>query len=99
MSPRLQIAVISALLVLAAAGPAQASSVSVSGSTLSFAAADGEANDVTVTLTGGAYVVADAGAALSPGSCTPLSPTSASCAATRGVSSTLALSAMVMRAV
>src|SRR3954454_9984698 len=82
MSFRLQIALVSAMLALAAASPAQASSVSVSGSTLSFAAADGEANDVTVTLSGGAYVVADVGATLSPGTCTPLSPNSASCTAT-----------------
>jgi Ca2+-binding RTX toxin-like protein len=82
MPSRLQIAIFTVLLVLAAASPARASSVSVAGSTLSFVAADGEANDVTVTLGSGVYTVVDAGAALSAGSCTQLTPNSASCNAT-----------------
>jgi Ca2+-binding RTX toxin-like protein len=70
------------VLMLAAAAPAQASSVSVAGSSLTFVAADGEANDVAVTLAAGAYIVTDSGAPLNAGTCTQLTPSSASCSAT-----------------
>jgi Ca2+-binding RTX toxin-like protein len=59
-----------ALLVLAAApAAAQAADVSVvSGTTLTFIAADGEANAVSVSLAAGTYTVSDAGANVTAGS-------------------------------
>ena len=46
---------IGVIVALAAPASAQASAVSVAGSTLSFAAVDGEANDVTVAFAPGSY--------------------------------------------
>jgi Ca2+-binding RTX toxin-like protein len=52
-----------AILALTPAA-AQAGTVTLSGATLSFAAADGESNNVSVTLSGGNYTVTDSGASL-----------------------------------
>ena len=46
-------------VLLLAAPAAQAADTALTGSTLTFTAADGEANDVSVTLAGGVYTVAD----------------------------------------
>ena len=67
------------LLVLLAPASARASAVAVNGSTLSFAAVDGEANDVTVTFAPGTYTITDAGAAVSAGTCTQVNPATVSC--------------------
>ena len=51
----------------------------VAGSTLSFAAVDGEANDVTVAFAPGTYTITDAGAPVSAGTCTQVNPATVSC--------------------
>jgi Ca2+-binding RTX toxin-like protein len=72
---------VGALLALAVPATANAATLSIAGSTVSFAAADGETNDVTVALAAGAYTITDAGAPLNAGPCTQLTANSASCTA------------------
>jgi hypothetical protein len=58
------VTLVALVALLACAGPASASSLSLNGSgVLAFAGAAGEANKVTITETGGAYVVRDDGVA------------------------------------
>ena len=60
-------ALLACVLLAVAPTAASAADVSISGATLSFAAADGENNAVTVSLAAGTYTLADAGAPVTPG--------------------------------
>jgi Ca2+-binding RTX toxin-like protein len=77
-------ALIAGLLALAAPAAAQAATVSVTGSTLSVTAADGEQNNVTLSLAAGTYTVTDLGPSPSTpgGACSVASVTTVTCAAT-----------------
>jgi Ca2+-binding RTX toxin-like protein len=71
------------LLAAVAAPQAVAATASVSASTLSFVAADGETNNVTISHTGSTFTLTDAGAVITPGSgCTAEGPNQVSCAFT-----------------
>ena len=54
-------------LLVAAPAAAQAGVVSVAGTTLSFAAGDDEANNLTVSFSPGLYTLVDSGATLTAG--------------------------------
>ena len=71
-----------ALVALAAPTAAHASTVSVSGSTLSFVAKDGETNDVSVVLGTGSFTVTDAVPTSATGTCTQVDPRTVSCNST-----------------
>jgi Ca2+-binding RTX toxin-like protein len=64
----LQSALLAVVLTVALPAVAQAADVSVSGTTLTFAAGDDEANSVSVSLAASTYTVADAGANVTAGS-------------------------------
>ena len=57
-----RIILLACTLVLVAAPAAQAATASISGATLTFVAADGEANQLAVSLAAGTYTLTDAGA-------------------------------------
>src|SRR4051794_21260282 len=63
----LRIALAGLMLLVGAPATAQAADVSLSGATLAFTAGDNEPNNVTVSLAGGTYTVADSGATVTPG--------------------------------
>jgi hypothetical protein len=52
-------ALIAVILLIVAPAAAQAGDASISGATLSYTAADGEANAVTVSFAPGTYTIAD----------------------------------------
>jgi len=65
------------------AAPAAASTVALDGPTLTYDAAPGEANRVTVTQAGGVLTVTDTGATVTAGSgCSVVTSTKATCPAT-----------------
>jgi Ca2+-binding RTX toxin-like protein len=65
---------------MAAAAPAAASTVQVDGATLTYDAAPGEANRLTLSVANGTVTVTDTGATVSVGSgCTLVSATKATC--------------------
>ena len=68
-------------LLVAAPAVAQAGVVSVSGTTLSFAAADDEVNNLSVSLSGGVYTLEDLGntPVTATGSCTQVDPETVTC--------------------
>jgi hypothetical protein len=57
-----RIALLAFTLALVAAPAAQAATASLSGATLTFVAADGEANQLALSLAAGTYTLTDAGA-------------------------------------
>jgi Ca2+-binding RTX toxin-like protein len=80
---------LAACLALGAASGASAlaSTVSKSGSTLTYTAANNEANQTVVSLAGGTYTVSDSGATITAGTgCSSVNATQATCAGA-GVSS------------
>ena len=77
-------ALIAFSLLVAAPAAAQAADVSVSGATLTFAALDGETNDLNVSLAAGVYTLVDLGGtpvtATVPGvPCTQVLPATVTC--------------------
>jgi Ca2+-binding RTX toxin-like protein len=77
-----RIALLACTIALVAAPAAHAATVSVSGATLTYAAADGEANQLAVSLVAGTYTLTDAGAPLTAAAgCTQLTPDTATCPA------------------
>ena len=69
-------------LLVAAPAAAQAADVSVTGNTLSFAALDGETNDLNVSLAGGFYTLVDLGGTpvTAGAGCVQVLPATATCA-------------------
>ena len=75
-----RIALLACAVALVAAPAAHAATVSVSGTTLTFVAADGEANQLDVSLVAGVYTLTDAGAPLTAAAgCAQLAPDTATC--------------------
>jgi Ca2+-binding RTX toxin-like protein len=75
-----RIALLACTLVLVAAPAAQAATASLSGATLTFVAADGEANQLAVSLAAGTYTLTDAGAPVTAAAgCTQLLPDTVTC--------------------
>src|SRR5919204_5356142 len=67
---------------LAGAAPAAASTVQLDGATLTYDAAPGESNRLTISSTGGTLTVTDTGATVSVGAgCSSVSSTKATCPA------------------
>ena len=76
-------AVLAALAALAAPAPAAAAIVGAGGGELTYGAADGERNDLTIALDGGFLVVSDPGASelqVYPGCAATADPRVARCA-------------------
>ncbi len=68
------------VVLLAAAPAAEAADATLTGTTLTFVAADNETNNVTVTVGGGAYTIHDGGAAITPaGACASSGPNDVTC--------------------
>jgi Ca2+-binding RTX toxin-like protein len=83
---------IAALAALLLAAPARAADVSLSGTTVTVAAAPGEANRITLTLGAGLVTVIDTGAALTAGGgCTPAGAGKATCAVATPAGATVTL--------
>src|SRR5919199_3686943 len=78
---------LAAALVLAAPAAAHAATASVSGGVLSFVAADNEVNDLALSVGGGSYTLADAGAPLTAGAGCSQSGANAVTCSTTGVTS------------
>src|SRR5215218_5384858 len=75
-------ALLAAALVLGAPAAAQASSASVTSNVLSYAADNGEVNNVNLTLAG-SYTLTDSGATITPGpGCSTVTANSVTCTAT-----------------
>ncbi len=75
-----RIVLLACTLVLVAAPAAQAATASISGATLTFAAADGEANQLAVSLAAGTYTLTDAVAPITAAAgCTQLLPDTVTC--------------------
>ena len=74
-------ALLAAALLLVAPAAAQAAAVSLSGATLSYVAAEGEANDLSVSLAEGVYTLTDAaGEPVTAGAgCLQVLPAQATC--------------------
>ena len=78
---------LSATFAMAGAAPALASTVSTGSGTLTYTAANNEANQTVVSLAGGTYTVSDSGATITAGAgCSSVNATKATCAGA-GVSS------------
>ena len=73
-------ALLAAFLLAAVPAVSQAATVSLGGTTLTYVAAEGEANSLTVTLAAGTYTLTDATAPLTAGNlCTQITPSEATC--------------------
>jgi Ca2+-binding RTX toxin-like protein len=73
-------ALLATILLAMAPAAAQAADASITGSTLSFVAAPGEANDLTVSLSAGTYTLVDAGAPVTAGAgCVQVGPAEVTC--------------------
>ncbi|HWM10313.1 MAG TPA: calcium-binding protein [Solirubrobacteraceae bacterium] len=78
-------ALLAATLLAAAPAAAQAATASAVGGALTYTAAEGEANDLSVTLSAGTYTLSDAVAITASGTCAPTgTPSEVTCT---GVSS------------
>ena len=77
MISRRLLCTLSAALALATAASAQAATVSVSGNKVTYRAASGERNDVTITATSSSVIVRDARAPVT--GCTAVGPNGALC--------------------
>src|SRR4051812_20366888 len=79
-------AIFACVLAALLATAAQASTVTESGSTLTYQAAPGESNDLEVSVTGGNYVIEDPAAAIAAGTgCTAAPPPAATTCTEAGI--------------
>jgi Ca2+-binding RTX toxin-like protein len=83
---------LAALAALLLAAPARAADVSLTGGTVTVAAAPGEANRLTLALSAGVITVTDTGAAVTAGAgCAPAGAGRATCAIAAAAGATVAL--------